>query len=214
MVFWKKQEEIEQMVSQYLAESDQCLQAFREAFDEYFANGLGPPLEEKVRRVAELESSADQKRRLIEQEMFDQALIPDLRSDILGLLEILDRVPNKCESVAREFWLQQVDVPEEYRPALQRLIAVNVEANECLSQAVAQLMASPAEVAEAADRVVEREQAADAVEQELIRAVFASSRDLAEKILLKQVVADIADISDRAEDAADFIRIVAVKHCS
>ena len=211
MALWKKQSEIEQMVDEYLAESQKCLQAFGEAFEEYFASGISEAFREKVDRVHQFEWAADQKRREVEGEMFSQALIPALRSDILSLLEALDEVPNECEEVTREVWLQGVRVPEEYSARLQQLVLVNIEANECLRELVSQLFAGPADVAPAADRVIEREKAADAIEQELIKAIFDSSHDLAEKILLKHVVSGIADISDLAEDASDLIRIIAVK---
>jgi predicted phosphate transport protein (TIGR00153 family) len=211
MAFWKKQSQIEQMIEEYLAESDKCLQAFGEAFEEYFSSGNSEAFAGKVERVRQLEWAADQERREVEAEMFSKALIPELRGDILSLLEALDEVPNECEEVTREVRLQGLLVPEEYRRQVQELIRVSIEANERLHDAVARLFASPAEVAPAADKVIEKEKAADAIEQELIRAIFESSRDLAEKILLKQVVSGIADISDRAEDASDLIRIIAVK---
>ena len=211
MAFWKKQSQIEEMVEAYLAESEKCLRAFGEAFDEYFASGNSEAFAGKVEEVRQFEWAADQKRRQVEAEMFSKALIPELRGDILSLLEALDEVPNECEEVTREVRLQGLRVPQEYCQHVRDLVRVNIEANERLHDVVARLFASPAEVAPAADKVIEKEKAADAIEQELIRAIFQSSQDLAEKILLKQVVSGIADISDRAEDASDLIRIIAVK---
>ncbi len=211
MAFWKKQSQIEQMIEDYLTESEKCLRAFGEAFDEYFASGNSEAFAGKVEEVRQFEWAADQKRRQVEAEMFSKALIPELRGDILSLLEALDEVPNECEEVTREVRLQGLRVPQEYRERVRDLVRVNIEANERLHDVVARLFASPAEVAPAADKVIEKEKAADAIEQELIRAIFESSQDLAEKILLKQVVSGIADISDRAEDASDLIRIIAVK---
>ncbi|MEK0368345.1 MAG: DUF47 family protein, partial [Nitrosopumilus sp.] len=39
-------------------------------------------------------------RREIEISLYEKALIPESRGDILGLLEAVDRIPNKAESVA------------------------------------------------------------------------------------------------------------------
>lgn len=211
MIFWKKQSDVEQMVRAYLAEAERCVQAAGEAFEVYFRAGICDELGGKVERVRQLEWAADQKRREVEQEMFRRALIPALRGDILLLLEALDEVPNECEEVVRELWLQGVVVPDEYRPRMQELVRVNIEANDRLCETVRKLLEDAADVADAADQVVAKEKEADAIEQELIRAIFDSPRDLAEKLLLKQVVTGIADIADRAEDASDRIRIIAVK---
>lgn len=211
MALWKKQSQIEQMVAEYLTESEQCLHAFGEAFDEYFESGISEAFRQKVEQVHQAEWAADQKRRQVEQEMFSQALIPQLRGDILSLLEALDEVPNECEEVTRDILLQGVQVPPEYHASMQQLVRVNMEANDCLHEVVGQLFADPAGVVPAAEKVVEKEKAADAIEQELIRAVFASDRELAQKILLTHIISGIADISDLAEDASDLIRIIAVK---
>ena len=210
-MFWKKQTRIEEMIEQYLAASTECVGAFVEAFEQYFSSGRPEELEAMVSRIRRLEWQADQQRRQIERELFDQALIPALRSDVLQLLEALDRVPNKCEEVVGDTWLMGVVLPEEYRQAVGRLVAVNAEANDRLCDVVRRLFHEPDGVAEAADQVVAAEQQADRIEQELIRAIFRSGLDLAEKLLLKNFVSEIAKISDRAEDASDIVRIIAVK---
>jgi len=211
MVFWKKQSQIEEMIEHYLQASEGCLKAFGEAMDVYFASGVCPELEQKVLAVREGEWAADQQRRKVEDEMFGQALIPELRGDVLRLLEALDRVPNECEEIAQDLWLQGVRWPEELQADLQELVRVNVEANECLCEVVRQLFADASEVVPAADRVIGKEQRADEIERRLIKTIFDSPRDLAEKLLLRQIVSGIADIADRAEDASDLVRIVAVK---
>ena len=54
MALWKKQSQIEQMVQEYLAESQKCLQAFGEAFREYFASGISEAFRQKVEAVHQL----------------------------------------------------------------------------------------------------------------------------------------------------------------
>ena len=211
MGFWDKQSQIDRMIEQYCAESDKCLHAFGEAFEEYFENGVSERFAKMVARVGHAESAADESRRQVEREMFGQALMPGLRSDILSLLEALDEVPNECEEVARELWLQGIELPREHREPMRRLVRVNMEANDRLMETVNRLLREPAGVAEAADEVIAAEKTSDEIEQQLIKAIFESDLELAEKIQLKQIVNDIADVSDRAEDASDLIRILAVK---
>jgi len=211
MALWKKQSQIEEMVVEYLTESDQCVRASGEAFDEFLESGPSEAFRDKAQAVQQAEWAADQKRRQVEREMFDKALMPALRGDVLSLLEALDAVPNECEEVIREIWLRGIRLPEEYHDRLQDLVRVNIEANERLGELVRQLFKAPGDVVPAADKVVEAEKAADVIEQELVKAIFDSSRELAEKMLLAHVVDGIAKISDLAEDASDLVRIIAVK---
>ena len=211
MAFWKKQSQIEEMVEQYLDQTRRCLAAFDDAFEAYFAKGIHPELEALVGAVRRHESAADAKRREVEQAMFRQALLPEDRGDILSLLEAIDEVPNEAEEVIRELWLQRIEVPQAYCERLHELVDVNVEANACLSDVVDRLFRDAGGVAAVADKVVEKEKAADVIEEDLIESIFASEIPLAQKLLLKHLVTDIADIADRAEDASDLIRILAVK---
>jgi len=213
-MFWQKKTRIEQLFHEYLDESSRCLQSFQEAIGIFFETGLGPQFKAKVDEVRQGEWAADQKRRSAEQEMFRQALMPALRGDLLGLLEALDEVPNQCEETVGDLWLQDVMIPAEYAEKVRELVGVNVEANDRLMEAVRQLFDDPAGVTGAADRVIQKEKEADAIEQELVKAIFDSDRELAEKILLKHIVNGIAEIADVAEDASDRVRIVAVKQKS
>ena len=51
----------------------------------------------------------------------------------------------------------------------------------------------------------------DDIEFELIESIFASRHETAEKILLRDMVQAIGSIANRAENAADRVRIVAIK---
>ena len=78
-------------------------------------------------------------------------------------------------------------------------------------RAVAELFANYANAMFLADRVSELESQADDAELALMEKIFASSRETADKILLRDMAQDIGSIADRAEDASDRIRIIAVK---
>ena len=59
--------------------------------------------------------------------------------------------------------------------------------------------------------ICQKEKEADHIERGLIQAVFAGPLDKADKILLKELFLQIGDLSDRAENAGDRLRIIAVK---
>ena len=211
MMLWKKQKEIENAVEQYLVETENCLDAFVEAMDTYFAEGLSENCKRHIDKTHLHESKADDERREIEYAMYERALMPESRGDILGILEALDLVPNKCESVLYQIWYQNMLIPGEYAEQLKALVKVNRESYGLLCQAARNCLHDIEQVLPSVDQVVEKESESDRMERNLIKSVFDAAGDKADKILLKEVILEIGAISDRAENAADRLRIVAVK---
>ena len=211
MMLWKKQKEIEQAVQDYLTETENCLDAFVEAMDIYFAEGLSANLEQQIERTHQHESKADDMRREIEYAMYKRALMPESRGDILGMLEAIDLVPNKCESVLYQIWYQNMSIPQEYADKLKSLIRVNRESFDLLCQAIRYLFTDIEKAVPTIDLVGEKESESDRIERMLIKDLFSAPGDKADKILLKEAILEIGAISDRSENAADRVRIVAVK---
>lgn len=214
MFFWKKERQIEQDIEDYLQETELCISTFQEAFAVYFAEGLGDRFGQLVDKTHLHEQTADDKRRYIEAAMYGKALIPESRGDILGMLEALDLVPNQCESVLFQIWTQNMTVPEQFTQEVQQLVKVNIESYGLLCQTMRDLFGKVHRIANGASLITEKESESDQIERELIRAIFASQMDKADMILLKELVLQIGAISDRAENASDRLRNVAVKRQS
>jgi uncharacterized protein Yka (UPF0111/DUF47 family) len=80
-----------------------------------------------------------------------------------------------------------------------------------LCQAIRYLFTDIEQAVPTIDLVGEKESESDKMERMLIKDIFSSPGDKADKILLKEVILEIGAISDRAENAADRVRIVTVK---
>jgi len=210
-MFWKKQRQVEQQVRDYLQETQRCLDAFAQAFETYFKEGLSENFTRLVELTHNCESSSDQKRREIEETMYGRALIPESRGDILGMLEAVDLVPNKAESVLYQVLLQNMAIPPQYAEDFRRLVACNVETHRLLCEAGRQIFADAREVMPLAEAICAKEKASDAVERRLIKTIFDAPGETAEKMLLKELILEIGAISDRAENAADRLRITSIK---
>ncbi len=214
MFFWKKERKVEQTIEQYLQETESCMNSFCEAFEVYFADGLSERFYELVEQTHGFEQAADEQRRDLEQKMYDKALIPESRGDVLGMLEAIDLVPNKCESVLYQIWTQNTAVPEQFVDQIKALIALNAQSHEILCSTTRDLFIREKNVGGQADLVSDKEAQSDNVERGLIKAIFDSDMDKADKILLKELVLEIGKISDRAENASDRLRNIAVKRRS
>ena len=211
MVFWRKETELQKAIEEYLQEAQKCLSAFTQAIEVYFAEGLSGRFEELVEQTHRHEAESDRMRREIECTMYGKLLIPEHRGDVLGLIEAIDLVPNKAESVAYQIWLQDMVVPEQYADQVRALVQANVASFDVLCQATNYLFSDAAQVLATVDKVGEKERESDQIERRLIKSIFDAPGDKAEKILLKELILEIGAISDRAEDASDRLRIIAIK---
>lgn len=211
MIFGGKQRAVESMIDRYLEQVTQCLEAFSDCIQASLDSQAFDDLVLKVERTHQAESQADDLRREITMMLYGKALFPESRGDILGLLEAVDRIPNKAESVVRQMQHQRFALPADLADDFRRLAdCVRSCANE-LVRAVAELFDNYANAMFLADRVNDLESQADDAELILMEKIFASSRETADKILLRDMARDIGSIADRAEDASDRIRIIAVK---
>jgi predicted phosphate transport protein (TIGR00153 family) len=214
MFFWKKERQVRQDVEDYLAETEWCADAFVEGMDAYLSQGPGERFDAAVEEAHRRENAADRKRRQIEASMYDKALIPESRGDVLGMLEAIDLVPNQYESVLYQIWTENPDVPAEYVERYRQLVSPNVEAHRLLCRAMRALFVGAKEIRDLAGQVSHKEAESDRLERMLIKEVFASPMDKADKILLRGLAIRIGEISDRAENAMDRLVIVAAKRQS
>jgi predicted phosphate transport protein (TIGR00153 family) len=214
MLFWKKERQIEKAIEGYLQTTEECVASFIEAMGVYCEQGTGEAFEALVNQTHKHESAADDIRRDIELAMYRKALIPESRGDVLGMLEALDLVPNKCENVLYQIWMQETFLPKQFVESIQKFVAINALAHAQLCKTVRYLFSDVRQVAESARRVDEIEGQSDEIERHIVRFVFRSNIDMAEKILIKGIIRSIGAISDRSENASDRITNIAVKRQS
>ena len=212
--FWKKERQVRQDVEDYLKDTEGCVDAFARGIDTFLSQGICPQFEELVEEAHRFEGSSDARRRSIEASMYDRALIPESRGDVLGMLEAIDLVPNQCESVLYQLWTENTEIPEEYLDRFKEIVVPNVRAHELLCRAMRGLFSNAKGIPELAVQVSGMEAESDQLERSLIRDIFGSDLQKADKILLRDLAIRIGEISDRAENAMDRLAIVAAKRQS
>jgi len=211
MAFWQKQESVEKMLGKYFDHADRCFELCGDAFETYFRCGLGDEFETAVLATHKAESAADDVRREIELLLYGKALLPESRGDILGLLETYDGLPNIAETCVFVLHSQRTVIPEAFKDPFKKLIEVNLEAYKLARKAVQTLMTNPRVTLHTTKAVDQKESESDHIERKLIFEIFDSKLDTADKLVLKEIVLLVGEISDRAEKVADRIGIVAIK---
>ncbi|MBW2699309.1 MAG: DUF47 domain-containing protein [Deltaproteobacteria bacterium] len=210
-LFWKKQEKIEEMMTQYFNRCDKCFEMLEKAYSVYMEMGQGEAFEAAVVAASKVESSADDLRRDIEYTLYGKALLPESRGDILGLLETFDTLPNMAETILYSLRCQRIKIPNELQTDFQKLVDVNLQAYYLVRKAVDNLMNNPRVTLHSTKDVDMKESESDNLERDIICKIFSSEMDMGTKILFKDLALLIGEISDRAEKVADRIGIVAIK---
>ncbi len=212
MFGWRKGHVVTTMVEEYIEKAEHCLGAFKIAFDTYTNRGLCEPFDSLVDKTHMAESSCDDIRRRIEEALYAKALIPESRGDILNLLEAVDRVPNTADGVLHDIQDQLLEIPEEMKGKFTQLVHVNCDCFADLTKAFRLLFTEPEQIHQLTDALDKKESSADHLERDMIRAVFTNPTIAPDqRILLRDLIRQICNISDRAENAADTLHIVVVK---
>lgn len=211
MLFGGKQRMVETLIGQYLDHVTACVDAFVICVESSIDAKSFDILVDQAERTHRAESLADDVRREIGLLLYGKALFPESRGDILGLLEAVDKIPNQAENVVRQMRHQRFQMPVELGDQFKALVAEVRECNQELVRAVRTLFGDYDRAMFLSDRVGEIESRADDLEFQLIDRIFSSNRETADKILLRDMVQAIGDVANRAENAADRVRIVAVK---
>lgn len=211
MIFVSKQKRIEKQLADYRRQVQLCVAGMRRMFKEYYEKDGQINLEKFIAAVHRNEGRADDIRREIEVTMYSKALFPESRGDILGLLETTDRVPNQAEAVVWMLKTHHIVIPEAFRGGIWELADICHRCVKALLEGQRQLFADFTNATEAVGKVDELESKADGIEAQLIEQVFTSKLEGTEKLLLRDLIQSLASVSDKAENAADRIRLMVAK---
>ena len=207
---WKKEEKIIGKIEAFLDQIDTCRDLFVDTM-KMLVERPEDVTETQIADVHRTEARADDLRREIELQLYEKALIPESRGDVLGLIESADVIPNAFEDVVSDMHIQHISVPEEFREQFLELVRVNVAASNVMSDAIRDFFYHRRDSLENLSHIDERESQSDRIQRELIGAIFSADMDTGEKILLRDLVNGIGSISDGAEKCADRLTLAVIK---
>ena len=211
MLFINKQKKIETQITQYNQQVASCMDVFRQALQQCCDNTDREAIKTSFEKVHKAESLADDIRREIEVMMYSKSLFPESRGDIMGLLETMDKVPNQAESAIRMIWNQYVTIPEKHSPEILNLVDVCCRAVDAMVESAEKLFSDFTNAAVAVGKIDELESEGDRIEATLIEQVFSEKVDSVSTIVFRDFIKCVVQISDRAENVGDKIRIIVAK---
>lgn len=209
--FGGKKNRVHERTEDYLDKLKETIELFRKTMEVYFDKGLSREFREMIESTHLSESMADDIRREIVLEMYQKSLIPESRGDILGLIEATDSALNKAQCVLYQIDTEFLEIPGEFKEDFLNLINNNIAAFEVALEGFRTLFISLKDVVDRVKEVDKRESASDRMERDVIRKIFSSNYDIGQKILLKDLIIEIGNISDMSEEVTDRLNIVAAK---
>jgi len=186
---------------------------FEKAVNKYIHKGVTRDFLNLKKIVSNLESENDTLRREIEAELYRQMILPGMRSDILDLTEACDAVINQYEALVILWSIEAPKVSENMHSKLTELTHTTLDCVGALISGVQAFFAGQLSVENEIQECYFLEHKIDILGQELKQIIFSNKRlNLARQLQLKDMVSGLEELSDKAEDAADKLKIISVKH--
>ncbi len=210
MLFGKRESKVQDLIQEHMCAVKSCLEVFEDMVFKYLDDDDG--FVDSSFKVHEKEHEADEIRRRIEAKIYEGAFMPLYRGDYITLVELVDKVANRAETISDFLAQQKPYVPEEQKEQFRNLTKKVLECFKPLEKIVEALNEDWEEASRLAREVEEMEQQVDRIEWDIIEDLFEKQDcDLGEKLQLRDLVQLTASVSDRMEDVSDRIDIMLVK---
>jgi len=206
----RREEEVISLMDQHLKKVGECLDSMRKTIEDYLEGNIDSAKANGL-KTHNLEGEADGLRRRIIEEFYKGAFLPALREGLIGLALAVDKIADRAESACDFIMLTRPDIPEELKEDFRKITVDSLAAFPPLREGKMNLFKDFSLSREKTIEVHEREGKVDDEEWKLNRRIFTSELPLSQKMLLRDVVWHIAEISDVIEDAADVLEILIIK---
>jgi len=208
---FSKTKSLENKIDLYHDKVVEASLTFKKAIRLYLNERRSDAYRKLNKQMRQIEHEADALRREIENSLYAENLIPDLRADVLDLVESLDKIINKIDEAIYRFYIERPDIPVEYHS---RMIEFCDQVSDCCDNLAITSRAffrNISAVRDYSQKVYFLEHESDISSGRLREAIYDSDLPLAHKNQLNWIVNEMANIADIAEDCLDKLLIFTIK---
>jgi len=209
-ILFKATKQLESQIDEYLDAVSQGGLIFIEAVKNYL-DKKADDFKERHKMITDYEHKADQLRRIIENQLYTQTLIPEHRGDVWGLLEHTDDVLDTMKETIDQLEIENPQIPAGLNRQFIELTEQSVQAAEELVKSARAFFKDVNAVKDHLHKVYFYEKEADRIGSNLKRQAFQMDLDLSRKFHLRYFVQNIQNVSDQAEGVADRLMIYTIK---
>jgi len=212
-MFYRKEKQVNELILKHLEKVDECLKTALKAIEEYLSSNIEEAKLLAI-KVDHIETETDGVRREIIGKLYSGAYLPSLRSDILHLVEHMDKIADGAEACCDFFLDQRPEIPQEMKSKFFTIMERSISTFVPLKEAISSFFTDTVDIETIRERTKEVgiiESAVDKEEWDITRDIFKTKLDCGHKLHLKLCLESVVGISDRAEDAADELEIIIIK---
>ena len=202
---------LENQIDEFLDRISEAGIIFRKAIAVYLDYGVNDEFSSYTQQLDKIEGRADRLRREIELRLYEQNLIPDLRADVLALVEDLDDLLNTYDANGFRISIEKPDFGPITKEEMIGLVDAAVNCVESAILASRSFFRDFSAVRDHSHKVMFYEHEADKISSRIKRKAFDSDLPLANKIHIRHFVDLIDQVADDAEDIADQLAIYVIK---
>jgi len=206
---WRNESEVNEMIEGHVNLVVETLEKFKEGMDLWVEEGDLERANKLALETHNLEGEADDLRREIEMKLLNGALMARSRRPLLDMVERTDKLANAAEASLDFTLLQEIQLPPELVPTTKEIVELSVAIVDKVQKALKTLFGGDGDVLEYTESIERIEGEIDNLERDFVQDLFnLNDLELAEKILLRQYLEALVEISDRAEDLSDEMEIL------
>lgn len=212
MTLFKTAKEVITLLERFFDTVENGILIFKEGVSNYLY-GKSESFNDNLISIMKLEETADELRREIEDRLYARSLMPQVRGDIMKLLEEFDEIVDMLKKNLYQFDIEGPHIPTELYSDFMKMTEVSLLAADSVIPVARAYFRTPETVKEKLNRVYFYEKETDKLAISLKRRVFKEMNHLklSEKFHLRYFTLHIESISDTAEKIADMLAIMAIK---
>lgn len=211
MFAFRKNRQIFADIRHYNEVAKEAMDHFQEALRYVLKKGIDENYETMVRRLDHLESAADDARRKVVYKLYSLGLLPENRKDILMMLEMLDKVLSRAQSVCYTILIQKNIIPEIVKGEFKQILKISAGSYTDALALFDDYLDKRQHIRELVAKIHSDESICDDITRSIIEKLFASDMDRVEVIMIRDLVRELEGITDQCENVADLVTLSDVK---
>lgn len=209
--FFKKQHMVETLIMDYLEGLRKTQEFFSGALKVCLKESSENDFDFMAEQTHKFESKADDIREEIKNLMYSKALLPESRGDIMGLLEAVDVIPGIFQLLLNMIKTEKIQIPDFITPDIKELLDLSLASCDLMIRQIETLFKRTGGVRVLVSTIDLNESHCDHIEQRLITNIFDSDLDPFQKLILKELIVTMGDISDQADRVSKRANIISMK---
>ncbi len=202
----------ERLVFEYLDHITSSQQHFKILWERYLkGEGESDKFKDKLKKLHDIETSADKLQRSVELYLYEKTLIPELRGDVALLLELLDQLLSLHKTIGYHLDVEKPYFPDFTHEHFEEIFKNLDETVNLLILCVKSFFTDMERIREYHKKIRVYETETNQACSRLRVAIFESDMPLVEKIHTRFYIDRLDTIANSAENIADRISIFMLK---